>query len=77
MKEVPQLEVAEEVRIGMSELFVLFVRRLLFVERPVAWVLSFEGGRDDQDVVQTSLGVPGQDDARDPRIDGQPRQLAA
>ena len=40
-------------------------------------MLSFQRGRDDQDVVETSFRVTGQNDPSDSRIDRQSRQLAA
>ena len=76
MKEVPDFQIAEEVRVSMLKWFVFFIRLLLLVDRTIARVLSFERRRDDQDVVQARLIVSRQNDARDARIDRQLRQLA-
>ena len=77
MKEIPQLQEAEKVRIGMSKRLVLFVRLLLLVDRAIARVLSFQRRCDDQDVIQTRLVITRQNDARNARIDRQLGELAS
>ena len=75
--EVPELEVGKEVRIGIGEFRLSLISRLLFILWALARVLYFQGGSDDKYVGQTGFLVRGENDPANPRIDGEPSELAA
>ena len=77
LDEIPQLEPAEEIRIGIGPLGMGRVGLLLAIGRPLARVLHFQGRGDDQHVGQAVLAVGLQDHPADPRIDGQAGELPA
>ena len=75
MKEVPEFEVAQEVRVRVLELLMSFVGGLLLVDRTIARVLLFEPGGDDEHLGQTVLVVTGEDDSPDSRINRHAAEL--
>src|SRR5438046_1917423 len=53
MDEIPELEPAEEIGVGVEPLSVCQIGLLLPLGGAVAWILHFEGGSDDQHIGET------------------------
>ena len=76
MVKIPQLEIAEKIRIFVRKALVRFIRLLLFFQWAFARVLYFQGRRDDQNLAQAIFFLSCPDDPGDPRVDRQPSQLS-
>src|SRR5439155_202021 len=77
LDEIPQLEPAEKIRVGIGPLSMSQVRFLLSLGRAIARVLSFEGGCNDEHVSQTAFSVGFHDHPADSRVRCQATKLAA
>src|ERR1035441_483935 len=73
---VPQVQVGDEIRVGIGEAAVLVVGLLLRVGGALARILDGQCGRDDQDLAGASVLVGLQDHPADARVHRQPGQLA-
>ena len=77
VKEIPDLQVAEEIGLFVGELRVGFVGCFLFFQRPLARILNLQGRGNDQHLGQAAFVDGGEDHPPDPRIDRQAAQAAA
>ncbi len=71
VKKFPDVEVGEEVGVGVGEFFVRGVGEVALIEGTVARVLGREGGGDDEDVVEAAVLLTGEDHATDSGVDGE------
>ncbi|CAG9217134.1 hypothetical protein BGLA2_2640002 [Burkholderia gladioli] len=77
LEPAPDPQPLQEFGALVGELAVRLVGLLLGLDRPVARVLHRQRAGDDQHLAQRLLVARGQDHAAHPRIERQPRQLAA
>jgi hypothetical protein len=74
---VPELQIGDEIGVVGLELAVRLVRLFLGLVRAEARILDRQRRGDDEDLGEAAVIAPPQDDASDPRIDGEPRELLA
>ena len=69
--EVPEFQIADEVRRFVREFCVLLICRLAFVVWTFAWVLQLQRRGNDQHFVEATFFMSSHDDPPDSRIDRQ------
>src|SRR4051812_27438749 len=77
LEELPQLEKSEEVRALVGEASMAFVGGGCALERPLARVAYGQRRGDDAYLLETAFRATRDKHAADPRIERQPRELAA
>src|SRR5690606_34853269 len=76
LEMVPQRYIGQKIGFGMAKTLVLFVRRLLLVDRPLARILHAERAGDDQHLPQRAAAAGLEQHPRHSRIGRQTRQQA-
>ena len=74
---VPQVHEGQEIGLFIVEAAVFLIRRLLFIERTLAWVLNRQRGGDDHRLAHAAMLLRLQHHARETRVHRQLRQLTA